>query len=279
MKNFISNLIEIAQLSSKEKNSSIATKKICLSLYKHYNLADLVIYLKSKEGKLKQKIALGVKVNKDITLIKNPLTLELGQGIVGTTAKLKRVHCINDINTCSKYIKDITKCESELAVPLVYKGDLVGVLDSESPKKYFFTSSHIEAFQLVSLLIAPLIYIDSKKSHSTPKERFKEFKKILIEEKFYLNCNISQYTMAETMGISPQYLASLISQFSPHSFSLLIANLRIEKAKELLLNPEYSSCKINQISYESGFSSKSSFNRLFKTITGQTPSEYSKSKS
>jgi AraC-like DNA-binding protein len=47
--------------------------------------------------------------------------------------------------------------------------------------------------------------------------------------------------------------------------------MRIEKAKNLLLNPNL---RISEIAYEIGFQSLTHFNRVFKKIIGQSPTEY-----
>jgi AraC-like DNA-binding protein len=47
--------------------------------------------------------------------------------------------------------------------------------------------------------------------------------------------------------------------------------VRIEKAKNLLLNPNL---RISEIAYEVGFQSLTHFNRVFRKITGQSPTDY-----
>ena len=45
----------------------------------------------------------------------------------------------------------------------------------------------------------------------------------------------------------------------------------MEKAKNLLLNPNY---RVSEIAFEIGFQSLTHFNRIFKNIAGQSPTEY-----
>ena len=47
--------------------------------------------------------------------------------------------------------------------------------------------------------------------------------------------------------------------------------MRIEKAKNLLLNPNL---RISEIAYEVGFQSLTHFNRVFKKLVGQSPTDY-----
>jgi len=50
-----------------------------------------------------------------------------------------------------------------------------------------------------------------------------------------------------------------------------VSRLRVEQAKNLLLNPHL---RVSEIAYEIGFQSLTHFNRVFKKIVGQSPSEY-----
>jgi AraC-like DNA-binding protein len=47
--------------------------------------------------------------------------------------------------------------------------------------------------------------------------------------------------------------------------------VRVEKAKNLLLNPNL---RISEIAYEVGFQSLTHFNRVFKRVVGQSPTDY-----
>jgi AraC-like DNA-binding protein len=55
------------------------------------------------------------------------------------------------------------------------------------------------------------------------------------------------------------------------NFTDYLSRVRVEKAKNLLLNPNL---RISEIAFEVGFQSLTHFNRVFKNIVGQSPSEY-----
>jgi len=71
--------------------------------------------------------------------------LRLGQGIGGTAAKLRRPLRVPDVSQDPRYVRvrhtDV-EIRSELAVPLLFKGRLVGVLDLESTELDAFTPEH-----------------------------------------------------------------------------------------------------------------------------------------
>jgi AraC-like DNA-binding protein len=52
-----------------------------------------------------------------------------------------------------------------------------------------------------------------------------------------------------------------------------LTRLRIEKSKYILLDPNK---RISEIAYEVGFESLTQFNRSFKKLSGQTPTQYRK---
>lgn len=80
--------------------------------------------------------------------------------------------------------------------------------------------------------------------------------------------------VANHMGMSKSHFAHLFKEFTNMTFLDFLTDERIKRAKALFLNP---SIRIIDIAFDSGFTSISSFNRAFKKITGQTPSEYRKS--
>ncbi len=55
------------------------------------------------------------------------------------------------------------------------------------------------------------------------------------------------------------------------NFAHYVCCIRVEKAKNLLLNPNY---RISEVAYEVGFQSLTHFNRVFKSVAGQSPTEY-----
>jgi AraC-like DNA-binding protein len=55
------------------------------------------------------------------------------------------------------------------------------------------------------------------------------------------------------------------------SFTSYLGRVRVEKAKQLLLNPH---ARISEVAYEVGFQSLTHFNRVFRKLTGESPSAY-----
>lgn len=97
---------------------------------------------------------------------------------------------------------------------------------------------------------------------------------LLIQQEPFLDSEITPAFFAEKLGISKHQLSQLLTEGLETNFYDLINSHRVEKAKVLMLQPEYDQAKILHIAYDCGFSNKSSFLRNFKKITGLTPTEY-----
>ncbi len=90
----------------------------------------------------------------------------------------------------------------------------------------------------------------------------------------YTNPSLSLESLAETMGISPRTLSSVINGHFKCSFVEYINQYRLDEAKRLLI--EEKKKPVLDIMYASGFNSKATFNALFKRVEGMTPSQYRK---
>ena len=85
--------------------------------------------------------------------------------------------------------------------------------------------------------------------------------------------DLSLDTVADMAGMTPPAFCRYFKAHANKTFSSFVSEVRIGHACKLLMNGTLS---ITQISFESGFHTLSNFNRQFKDITGQTPSQYVK---
>jgi len=68
--------------------------------------------------------------------------LPLGQGLVGLAALTRQAVLVPDVSKDPRYIQGNPETKSELAVPLIYKDKVIGVLDLEHTRRGFFTEEH-----------------------------------------------------------------------------------------------------------------------------------------
>lgn len=101
----------------------------------------------------------------------------------------------------------------------------------------------------------------------------KELKEI-IQDQIDTNLTLSLKEVSQSLNVHPTYLSREFSKyFDDLSFGDYIRKLRIEKAIQLLDDPDHT---LAEIAYLTGFSDQSHFNRIFKKYTGKSPSEYRK---
>ena len=114
-----------------------------------------------------------------------------------------------------------------------------------------------------------------EKNTEEAKEKYKEevdsLCNFMISEKPYLEENLTLQKLAEKTNIPEKHLSFLINKVMGKHFFDFINSYRIQQAQILLKNKELN---IQQIMYEVGFNSKSSFNTAFKKYTATTPSKY-----
>ncbi len=102
-------------------------------------------------------------------------------------------------------------------------------------------------------------------------DRVDEMKRMLEEEKVYLEKGLQSDTMAQRLDISHSYFLRMMQAVYGCSFPEWVNNARIEYSKALLAENKYS---LEQIASMCGYTSINSYVHLFRRITGQTPYEW-----
>jgi AraC-like DNA-binding protein/ligand-binding sensor protein len=82
---------------------------------------------------------------------------------------------------------------------------------------------------------------------------------------------LSLEQVARAVNMSSFYFCKMFKKFGGVNFTEYVSRIRIEKARNLLLNPNL---RISEIAYEVGFQSLTHFNRVFKKVLGQSPTEF-----
>ena len=82
---------------------------------------------------------------------------------------------------------------------------------------------------------------------------------------------ISLGQVARAVNTSTFYFCKMFKKVTGLNFTEYVSRVRIENAKNLLLNPNL---RVSEIAYEVGFQSLTHFNRVFKKIAGQSPTVY-----
>jgi AraC-like DNA-binding protein len=82
---------------------------------------------------------------------------------------------------------------------------------------------------------------------------------------------LSLEEVARAANTSPFYFCKIFKAATGLTFTDYVARARVEKTKQLLLNPH---TRISEAAYAAGFQSLSQFNRVFRRIVGEAPTTY-----
>jgi len=87
----------------------------------------------------------------------------------------------------------------------------------------------------------------------------------------HLGEDLSRDDVARVACLSPAHFSRVVKHTFGQSFTDLLTQMRVDRAREMLVLSEHS---IIRIALECGFSDQSYFTKVFKKLTGQTPGEY-----
>jgi len=97
----------------------------------------------------------------------------------------------------------------------------------------------------------------------------------IARAKQFINDNqgeeLSLNQVAKAVNMSSFYFCKKFKKITGINFTEYITRVRIEKSRNLLLNPNL---RVSEIAYEVGFQSLTHFNRMFKRVLGSSPTDY-----
>jgi phosphoserine phosphatase RsbU/P len=86
--------------------------------------------------------------------VQGKLRASASEGIVGAAATLREPVMVPDVTKDSRYVMVNPETRSELAIPMMHKGRVVGVLDLESPQVNYFTEDHVQTLSILAANLA-----------------------------------------------------------------------------------------------------------------------------
>lgn len=99
---------------------------------------------------------------------------------------------------------------------------------------------------------------------------------IVVNEKLYENQALSVYQLAELLHTHPKKISQVVNQGFGMNFNDYVNQQRVNAIIRKLQAGEHGLQTLLSLAFESGFNSKSTFNRAFRKVTGQTPNEFIK---
>ncbi len=96
----------------------------------------------------------------------------------------------------------------------------------------------------------------------------------IVTQKLYLNQSLNVEQFSSKIGVPYRDVSYAINKTFGTNFFEFINSYRIEESKRYLADEKYKDMTIMDILLESGFNSKSAFQRFFKRLTGTSPTEF-----
>lgn len=134
-----------------------------------------------------------------------------------------------------------------------------------SPQQYEAVVGLLSVFADHIALVCNQMLVQERNAEPPVIQRAKEF----IEERQSEDLSLGQ--VAKAVNTSTFHFCKMFRKATGLTFTDYVSRVRIEKAKNLLLNPNL---RVSEIAYEVGFQSLTHFNRVFKKISGESPSHF-----
>lgn len=117
-------------------------------------------------------------------------------------------------------------------------------------------------------------YENSPLTNGDIKLYWKELNLLMTREKLYRTHGLKISELAKLLDIPSQYVSQVISVNTDSSFYDFINRFRVEEIKLKIESGEHLTSTLLAISHDAGFNSKTTFNTVFKRLTGSTPTQF-----
>jgi AraC-like DNA-binding protein len=114
----------------------------------------------------------------------------------------------------------------------------------------------------------------SKKIDSV--EVWEKIQEAVVQKRLYADPKANLESICEKLGVSQKKFRTLVKDHDQSNVSLFLNKKRVEAFKKLVVLEDFKGYNIIHIASECGFSSKSTFHRIFKEVEGITPQHYMK---
>src|SRR6185312_7700796 len=110
----------------------------------HYEIFAILL-ANDRTQELRIRLAVG-----HLPEVVEKVRVKFGEGITGQAAKSKQPLLVNDVDEYPGYIRVLPEVRSEMAVPILWKNQCIGVIDIQAPERNAFREAHLQALVLVA---------------------------------------------------------------------------------------------------------------------------------
>jgi AraC-like DNA-binding protein len=114
----------------------------------------------------------------------------------------------------------------------------------------------------------------SRVPQNTVQQVIQQLKTAMEQDRLYLDPALSVNGLAQHTGIAPKMVSTVLNQHLDKSFSSFVNEYRVAAFKKRIQEPDMQHLTITGVAMECGFSSTATFQRIFKQLTGVSPSGF-----
>lgn len=115
-------------------------------------------------------------------------------------------------------------------------------------------------------------YSDKKINEQKASNLIEKLNTLMIDGKLYQNSNLKSSEIAKKLGLTTHQFSQLLNDNLKKNFATFVNEYRIDCAKQKIIS--ISNITLEEIGYECGFNSKSTFYTTFKKLVGKTPAQF-----
>lgn len=151
---------------------------------------DCVVYLVNEQNNtLIQSAAHGPKNSGNLN-IEKPIILQFGEGICGYVAETGISQIVNDTSIDPRYQVDDEVRLSEITIPILSYGKVIGVIDSENSTKNYFKEQDLEILETIASMVS--VKIDQARSQEKLQLHKEELEDRVLESTHELQITINE---------------------------------------------------------------------------------------
>jgi sigma-B regulation protein RsbU (phosphoserine phosphatase) len=153
-------LLEVADVVNTTLDLDTTLRRVAELVRKVINYEIFgILLLNEKTQELKIRFQVGYSPG-----VAERVRIKVGQGVTGLAAQRREPILVDDVTKVPAYISGVPNVRSELAVPLIVKNRLIGVIDLESPQPGHFTEEHKRLLTLIGSRMA--VGIENARLHT-----------------------------------------------------------------------------------------------------------------
>ena len=216
---------------------------------KYLALDDCIIYLMDKKKQELVQIAASGKKVDDKNQVVNSLKIAVGEGIVGSVASTGKAEIIGDTTKDKRYIVDDKRRYSEITVPIISEGEVIGVIDSEHDQRNYYTKAHLDTLQnvanVVGMQLKNAINLEERRK---AEEHLKASESILSTVISNLHAGVLLEDGNRNISLTNQMFCTMFDiPLSPEEMIGIDCSKAIEEGKSFFRKPDEFIARVKEI--------------------------------